>query len=378
MSAPHSTPAVVGRPSSPSEGKLPSLDGWRALSILLVLANHASITRGFPETWREPVHQVLDGALGVRVFFVISGFLITWLLLQEKSRTGTVSLRDFYIRRALRILPIYGAFLLAVGIIQAVGAYSQPRAMWIANLTFTTNYVEDGGWLTGHLWSLGVEEQFYLLWPALLVFGGLLEDRRRALLVFAGVLALAAVWRVCSTVHAIPGPLHVLFAPFSFFNHFDALASGCLGAFLFARWDGLRHWCTHRPVLSATLALAAIAVPQALFQRLIASPVIVPFGPTCMNAGITFLVLQSLHLPRSGYGFLNLRAVAFLGMLSYSLYIWQEMFCAPDGFFGSAPLGLTAFPGCLIATFAVALVSYYGLERPLLRLRSRFRHLSLR
>jgi len=377
-----SAPAPALAPVAPvpvgSDFKLPSLDGWRALSILLVLGSHASITQAFPEAWRGPVHQVLDGALGVRVFFIISGFLITWLLLQEQTRTGTVSLRDFYVRRGLRILPIYAAFLLAVGVLQAVGVYSQPKVMWIANLTFTTNYVEDGGWLTGHLWSLGVEEQFYLLWPALLVWGGLLENHRCALLVFGGVLVLAAAWRICSTLQAFSGPLHWLFVPFSFFNHFDALASGCLGAFLFARWNGLRDWCTRRPGWSALLALVAIAVPQLLFQRLIAGPFIVPFGPTCMNAGILFLLLQSLYLPRGAYAFLNLRAVAFVGVLSYSLYIWQQMFCVPEGLFGAASSRWTTFPGCLVATFAVALASYYGLERPFLRLRSRFRHLNLR
>src|ERR1035438_4213326 len=93
------TPAPVSR-------KLPSLDGWRAVSIGLVLLAHSSLTRGFPARFHGVSEVFMLGGLGVRFFFVISGFLITWLLLQEHRRNGRIDLKFFYARRALRILPV--------------------------------------------------------------------------------------------------------------------------------------------------------------------------------------------------------------------------------------------------------------------------------
>jgi len=91
--------------------RLPSLDGWRAVSILIVLGFHCTFASGFPSALRPVFHWLFDGSLGVRFFFVISGFLITWLLLCEHEQRGAINLRSFYIRRALRILPVYLVFL---------------------------------------------------------------------------------------------------------------------------------------------------------------------------------------------------------------------------------------------------------------------------
>src|ERR1700736_5409290 len=94
--------------------RLPSLDGWRALSILLVIGAHSQITAGFPPVLEPIFKWMFDGNLGVHCFFIISGFLITWLMIRESGKRGYVNLRHFYARRAFRILPVYAAFLLAV------------------------------------------------------------------------------------------------------------------------------------------------------------------------------------------------------------------------------------------------------------------------
>src|ERR1035437_3942506 len=109
----------------PALGRFPSLDGWRALSILLVLGAHCKATAGFPPRLGPVCYWIFDGDLGVRFFFVISGFLITWLIMAENERNGRVNLWHFYARRALRILPVYFAFLCTLLALQLFTPYEQ-------------------------------------------------------------------------------------------------------------------------------------------------------------------------------------------------------------------------------------------------------------
>ena len=110
-------------PVRSGSARLPSLDGWRALSILLVLGDHCSLAAGFSPRWQSFFDWVFDGNLGVRCFFLISGLLITWLLVRELETTGSVNFRHFYIRRALRILPVYFAFITVVFILSACTSF---------------------------------------------------------------------------------------------------------------------------------------------------------------------------------------------------------------------------------------------------------------
>jgi peptidoglycan/LPS O-acetylase OafA/YrhL len=139
--------------------RIPSLDGLRAISVSLVLFGHLARAGHTPSSM-----SVYAGA-GVQMFFVISGYLITTILLKEHHRTATIDLRQFYIRRAYRILPPASVFMLFV----LVMYWRQFR--WIdigAMLLYLINYDSGRPWVIGHLWSLGVEEQFYFLWPSAL------------------------------------------------------------------------------------------------------------------------------------------------------------------------------------------------------------------
>jgi peptidoglycan/LPS O-acetylase OafA/YrhL len=146
--------------------RLPSLDGWRAVAILLVLLSHWWATGGADNIprWIRPITG--QGDLGVRIFLVLSGLLITHLLLEENDSYGSIDLRSFYIRRVLRIFPVYFAFLLLLATLSAFGLYYDDVATWIGALTFTRNVIGKGNSATGHLWSLAVEEQFYFVWPS--------------------------------------------------------------------------------------------------------------------------------------------------------------------------------------------------------------------
>ena len=145
--------------------RLPSLDGLRAVSIVLVLGAHLTGTRYYPVPDSWVFHEYAQ--LGVRIFFVISGFLITSLLLKEREKTGRVDLRGFYRRRFYRIMPVAYLYMLTV----AITAWGTLPVRDIAGaFTYTINFNTHATWLLGHFWSLANEEQFYLLWPCVLAF----------------------------------------------------------------------------------------------------------------------------------------------------------------------------------------------------------------
>lgn len=354
--------------------KLPSLDGWRAVSIGLVLLAHATFTPGFP-TLLNPI--VLGwfgtGPMGVRFFFVISGFLITWLMLKEHEHCGRIFVRNFYLRRVLRIFPVYFLYLLILG---GFTHYSQSPSNWLGNVTFTTNFFRNPH-PTEHLWSLAVEEQFYLLWPWFLI--GLLncqDGRSKLLRVLILPIVVAPTVRLMFSKQWYPSSLYFLFQGWSFFSTFDTLAFGCGAAILFAdARSSLELFFKrnfHGIALGGTLLILA---PTAL--RLLHFPGrLQAFSFDTLQAiGFSLLLLQSILYPGRGfYRFLNWRWVGHIGVLSYSIYIWQQMFCGTDEtVFGVKNAWWTSFPIWMLVALLVAHASYYLFEKPFFKLRAKFR-----
>lgn len=363
----------------PPSSRLPSLDGWRAVAIILVLGFHAEQSHSFPRQLGG-VFGFFDGPLGVRFFFIISGFLITWLLVKERDYIGRVRLSSFYIRRALRILPAYVGFLAVLFCLDLITPYHQDFRVWLANLTFTTNFLGACPWPSSHLWSLAVEEQFYLLWPGLFVMLKLAGDLRRSMLVLLVPVAIAPVFRVLSYLHVHPphfSPpfLTPILTNFSFFNYVDQLAVGCFAALLLAkRRPWLEARLNHRSAWWLLLATLMVAIPHVLNRLLILGPVTVPFGSSVQAAGFGLLLLQSVLRPHSGpYRILNRPFMMWIGVLSYSIYLWQQVFCANPSTFGLASPVWMTFPWWLVATFAAAASSFYLLERPFFRMRRQYR-----
>ena len=184
--------------SRPSKDYRPTLDGWRAIAILLVMFAHGGSAMFYPGG--RYANSFLDaaayhGGFGVDLFFGISGLLICGRLLDENQRTGGVSLGAFYIRRAFRILPPAFAYLAVVGLLAIAGVIVVSPREWLSSVFFARNYIvmpSHLGWYTGHFWSLAVEEHFYLIWPATLVTLGSARARR-----YVPAIAIAvALWRV--------------------------------------------------------------------------------------------------------------------------------------------------------------------------------------
>jgi peptidoglycan/LPS O-acetylase OafA/YrhL len=240
--------------------RLPSLDGLRAVAIFMVLGNHSTFAAGFPNGLHRFFIWFFDGGLGVRFFFVISGFLITWLMILEKDKNGSVNLREFYIRRCLRILPVYFAFLGVLAGLQIIGFSKQNLLSWIGDLTFTRNFFGDTS-LDGHLWSLSVEEQFYLIWPSIFALLVRTNKIRFALGILTFPICIAPFFRLVNA--AYPGRLGPLFATQSNFLCFDSLAFGCACAILYAhKRETIERYFKTRPVSVATVALVLILLPH--------------------------------------------------------------------------------------------------------------------
>jgi peptidoglycan/LPS O-acetylase OafA/YrhL len=334
---------------------IPSLDGLRAISIVLVLAAHA-ICAGQHSFWFRALF--LHAALGVRVFFVISGFLITGLLLKERDQSDSISLRLFYIRRALRILPAFFLFVGCVALLSISGITFVPSGLWFYVFTYTVNYSPFGVWVLGHLWSLSVEEQFYLLWPLIMKIA-----RPRTCAVVA-ILAIAAN-PATHAVHRLSG---MTLSSYGFALQCGPIAMGCL---LAMKARTVRRWIVSSKLLSDGRSLVFTVILLALLDAIpnhFGAPSV--FLEIVMNSLLTFCVARLVFIPHGVAGrVLNSAPFVLIGKLSYSLYLWQQLFLKPEG---DAPISIS-FPLNLIAAIAAASACYWGLEVRFLRLRKKFR-----
>jgi peptidoglycan/LPS O-acetylase OafA/YrhL len=340
--------------SGPGRERIPSLDGLRALSISLVLAAHALGHNG--PAFRDVQLVGVLGSLGVRIFFVISGFLITSLLLNETAATGTVSLRQFYLRRTLRIFPPFYVYTAFVALAAAMGWIALRHFDLLAAATYTTNYHHDRSWYLGHIWSLSVEEQFYLLWPFVLKALG---ARRTAAAALATMVA-APLLRIGLMIAA---PSLRVGIGETFPTVADEIATGCLLACWRGRFEqvpqltlwlrGRRFW------LIPLVGLAAALIPSAKVSCFI--------GETITNVAIALLIERVVRAPGIGVGrLLNTRPLVFVGTLSYSLYLWQQPFLYAESRLALHPVLLG-----IALVFALATLSHYVVERPAQRLRVR-------
>jgi peptidoglycan/LPS O-acetylase OafA/YrhL len=325
---------------------IPSLDGLRGMSILLVLLAHVAGTRGFPWLVGSPVDV---GNLGVRIFFVISGFLITTLLLREHDRTGSISLWNFYIRRVLRIFPAFYAFLLCVLLGSLAGWIHVLPGDFFHALTYTMNYHPVHGWYTGHIWSLSVEEQFYIIWPVTVWKLG----PRRAPWV-SGLAMIAPPVLRAWTFHFFPAEMN----PNQFHLVADAIATGCFLASVFNTLGASQRYL--RWIQSPWFVIVPLAGLLAVFTD--RSPrIFYTVGITVANVSIALCIDRFVRCPGSfGGSILNCRPLRFVGFLSYSLYLWQQVFLNRHS---AAPVA--AFPLNVLLAAGCAMASFYFVEHPI-------------
>ena len=334
-------------------GHRPQLDGLRGLAVLLVLVGHT----GF-----ATVNTA--GGIGVTMFFTLSGFLITALLLEERARTGRISLRHFYLRRALRLLPALVLFLASMGVLaQLSDKETVPTAGdFLGALFYVSNYttaMQEHDNVIVHTWSLAVEEQFYIVWPLLLV--AVLSVTRGRLRVLAAIAGAASVLAVLLRHQLWDDGQGFMRIYFGTDTRMDCLLVGCLAAmFMHTRAPG-----RNRPVLAAAAltGVVVLSLGNGAVEFLVV-PLVVPI----LTAIAIVAVVQA---PMSGW--LTSRAMRLVGQRSYGLYLWHFPL-----FGAAANLALPArWPALAVAallTAGVVHLSWRCVEEPFLRLKKRHGH----
>jgi peptidoglycan/LPS O-acetylase OafA/YrhL len=343
--------AALARPS------LPSLDGLRAIAVLLVVVYHF----GF---------SAVNGGQGVLIFFVISGFLITWLLLKEEEKWGQVSLSHFYLRRTLRIFPAFYVYWLLVVVGFSILGKNVDPAQATAAFFYVSNYYQaiagDPNTALSHTWSLAIEEQFYLLWPGIFIVLRTPARRLRAL-----AAAIVAVWIYRAVaVLAFAVPQGYVYEAFDMRS--DHLLVGCFLATALYCGSATRAWraaCASPALIWVTISLFALSslMPQWVewrYRDLV--------GFTIDPLLVAVLIVQGLAFSGTSAAWLNVSPLRWLGRMSYSIYLYQQITIGPvKEALAGLPVGLQ-LAGAVGACIVVSAGSYYVIERPFLALKDRW------
>lgn len=354
MTTDSNTPALQNEAPF-AAGRIPSLDGLRAIAIFAVLWSKAAHTPG--HLTEKVVTRVADqGVVGVDLFFVISGFLITTLLMREESRTGLISLTGFYWRRALRILPAYFTLLVCLWGLSLQGRITLQPIDWLTSLTYTVNFAPVSAWDVGHIWSLSVEEHFYLVWPFLLS----VIPRRSWLGVAMIGMIVPPLLRVAALVLV---PEHSPALELWSWYRGDAIAWGCCIAILAdsaaarARLDRI---CSFRMWWLLPVVLLAVTMLLSRSTKFGLGP-----GFTLRAVACAWLVWGMARFPGQGLArLLNTKPFVAVGVLSYSLYLWHRLFLRPEAW-----QSWWDFPMNALLLAVAASLSYLLVERPFLRLK---------
>ena len=342
---------------------MPQLDSLRALAVLAVMIHHF-----LPVDRYIPSDYITLGMLAVRLFFVLSGFLITGILLGYRTDTPKNALKRFYFRRVLRIFPIY-YLTLFVALALQVRAIQQ-GAFW--HLTYLSNYVAvlHPEWMgpASHFWTLAVEEQFYFVWPFIMLF----VPRKHLIKTIIGAIVLAVIFRALTlTVLDIPFEAGGIFT----FATLDSLGGGALLA-LFHYDETLRPYLPRVMKLCLAAGLTILALTTLLYVYTIGFRVI--YTLLCLGVSLLFMVL----IEKTSRGFsgkakivMEHPFVLYTGKISYGLYVYHNFMLAIVLYY----LSKTAAPPdyrlvavvSFAATFATAMLSWHLIERPIARIKNK-------
>lgn len=334
---------------------LPGLDGMRGIAIIMVIVYHFYMSS-------DSMKSV--GPIGVWVFFSISGFLITTLLLKEKIATGNICLKQFYIRRILRIFPVVFLFVIILSIINYYEKLGINFLSFLSAIFFFQNFRGgNSSWYVQHFWSLSVEEQFYLTFPILLVYN--LNKYIKItifLIIFIPIIEYLGYEKigVFYTNHIIH---NITFALINLFgSSIDILCGSLMSILLFKNVIVIKDnvFTRYLGIVVFVISILICADGSAIFiseSQLLFFPIL-----------ISIVLILNLNANSLFTKILGNKLLIYIGILSYSLYIWQQLFDNPNYWFvQSKSILLHVF-----ILLTVANASYYLWEKKFLRLRDKF------
>jgi peptidoglycan/LPS O-acetylase OafA/YrhL len=338
-------------------GYIKTLDGWRAIAILTVLLAHGQDSiNNFIGNEVSNMHSF--GLLGVRIFFGLSGYLITLRIIEEMDVNGHLSLKGFYLRRFFRIIPPLAVFCLTTLILGSSNIIPVSVTEWLGGLFFFSNFV-DKHWFMGHLWSLSVEEHFYLIWPIIFI---LTPKNKLHLFILISVIVLS-VWRIAAW------KFQLYSSPAIFWGRsdiqFDGLLWGCFFAVMRRHANTtIINYFSSNTVFSITLILFVLSLIEwshdykikmliYSFQSLLIALMIFYTSSAQKNVLISTLETKPLR---------------WIGKLSYSVYLWQQLFFVPNKDLISSMILLQSFPLNLLLVMIIATFSYYTVEKKFIRI----------
>jgi peptidoglycan/LPS O-acetylase OafA/YrhL len=332
--------------------RIKEIDGWRAISVLLVIFHHLGAFKFKSLTSSVPMATTIAhyaGPLGVETFFVISGFVICRMLMAEEQKTGWVSLKGFYFRRVFRILPALWLYLVTCGVLLALGCI---RDRWIA-FFWASLFLFDlsrvpMSWFFGHTWSLAIEEQFYIIFPSLWV---LVRKRWRSRVILA-LFVLCVLWNI-EAVATSPHVILVASGPPGF-------AGICCGVLMAIHEQRARSIAKLVPGVVVALGgcmlilrpITSFDWRSAIYDGLVVPPV------------IALVLLFSMERGELLRRVLRSRVMQAIGVASYGIYLWQQLFTAPSDTFAK---GGTVIPWLWPVLMLIVASSYFWIEKPAIR-----------
>jgi peptidoglycan/LPS O-acetylase OafA/YrhL len=349
-------------------------DGLRAFSILFVLITHLGVFDMLPDYpyVRERIWLLFSGTTGVNIFFTISGFLITLLLLAEHKAKGRIQFKNFFIRRFLRLLPPLLVLYLALVVLMLTGIIPTDylamgiSAFYMYNFVPSWHYTEE----LGHTWSLGVEEQYYLIWPYLLSW----FHRKSGIKIIIGVIVLLSIATIYffsdyNKIMQLGGKIQKI-AQYFKINRWiipavSTIIIGSTGAlYVFKKPDVIRAAFERKRIIlfiSILIIFSCLYIPRFLL----------PIFAIIQAIGVCGLLIWIYFNQDSTVSkILSFKPLSYIGKISYGLYVYQGLFLrtGPGGewFFQK-------FPNNVILTVATAILSYHLLEKQVLKWKNRFR-----
>jgi len=334
------------------QGRIKGLDGLRGIAVIFVIISH-SVLWPYLGIDSAKVMSIMNGHIGVSIFFVLSGYLITILLIKERDMTGTVDIVAFMKRRALRIFPLYYLAIFFLMCMDLTGKASIPNCSYPYALTYTINFIsrECEHSTLSHFWSLSVEEHFYIFWPAIFLLGKRFSIIILAVLIFACFYIGSDIYGDIAGRHTnrwtFPAILPIL--------------AGCLTAMIHR----------HKSIVSIfndkskanTLLLAILAG--------FVSPAFTASDAIWIVSMCALLVYVYNQQDSIVVKLLEFKPLAMIGVISYGLYVWQGVFTGNGPYRSGGTFPPPLYTGLWI-TFIVAPISYVFFERPLLKIKDRF------